>query len=298
MIKIYKSFKLSDEIANIQDKCWINVIDPNQLEIQKLVNKFNLPYDSIQDILDTDEMPRIEIDEDYTLVIIRVPLETLENGVPYITIPLGIFIKDEYTITICSKRIDIFSFKRKIYPTNSYDFILSLFIRSSFMYLKYLKQINIKTTEIERDIEKSIKNKELSELLKMEKCLVYFITSIKSNEIVLLRLKNTKKYDEDLMEEAMIESKQAQEMAEIYSNILSGMMDAFASVISNNLNVIMKQLTLMSIILMIPTLIASYFGMNIHNYLESYENAFPFIVLLSFLISIIAILFIRKRKLY
>ncbi|HRS18851.1 MAG TPA: magnesium transporter CorA family protein, partial [Bacteroidales bacterium] len=163
--------------------------------------------------------------------------------------------------------------------TDSLNFSLRLFMRSGTLYLRYLKQINQMTSLIEQDLEKSIKNKELNKLLKMEKCLVYFITSIKANEIVLAKLRNSKKItteiNEDLLEDAFIENKQALEMAQIYSDIQSGMMDAFASVISNNLNVVMKKLTLISIILMIPTLIASIFGMNVINFMEDWPLALP-----------------------
>jgi magnesium transporter len=156
------------------------------------------------------------------------------------------------------------------------------------------------TSLIEQDLEKSIKNRELNQLLKMEKCLVYFITSIKSNEIVLARLRNSKKItseiNEDLLEDAFIENKQALDMAQIYSDIQSGMMDAFASVISNNLNVVMKQLTSISIILMIPTLIASIYGMNVPNYLEEAKWAFPAVIGFSALMSFLGVRKFRKRE--
>ena len=184
--------------------------------------------------------------------------------------------------------------------TDSINFVLQLFLRSGNLYLRYLKQINQMTSAIEQDLEQSIKNKELNKLLKMEKCLVFFITSIKANEIVLAKLRNSKKItteiNEDLLEDAFIENKQALEMAQIYSDIQSGMMDAFASVISNNLNVVMKQLTLISIILMIPTLIASIFGMNVPNFMENSMWALPSIILGSLILSFIGVMLFRKRQ--
>jgi magnesium transporter len=184
--------------------------------------------------------------------------------------------------------------------TDVFNFILRLFVRSGTTYLRYLKEINQQTAVLESDLEKSIKNSELNKLLKMEKCLVYFITSIKANEIVLAKLRNSKKItteiNEDLLEDAMIENKQALEMAQIYSDIQSGMMDAFASVISNNLNVVMKQLTLISIILMIPTLIASFLGMNVPNDMENASWAMPAIIVFSLLLSFIGVLLFRKRQ--
>jgi len=181
------------------------------------------------------------------------------------------------------------------------NFILKLFLRSASTYMRYLKQINQQTNMIEQDLEKSIRNKELNKLLKMEKCLVYFITSLKANELILAKLRTSRKnniseVNEDLLEDAMIENKQALDMAQIYSDIQSGMMDAFASVISNNLNVVMKQLTLISIILMIPTLIASLYGMNVPNYLENAGWAFPAILGFSGLTAYVGVYFFRKRK--
>ncbi|MBO7523167.1 MAG: magnesium transporter CorA family protein, partial [Bacteroidales bacterium] len=184
--------------------------------------------------------------------------------------------------------------------TDNINFILRLFLRSGSLYLSYLKQINQMTSMIEQDLEKSIKNQELNRLLKMEKCLVYFITSIKGNEIVLTKLKTAKKItteiNEDLFEDAIIENKQALETAQIYSNIQSGMMETFASVISNNLNEVMKQLTLISIIMMIPTLVASIFGMNIPNGMESTWWAMPVIIFGSIVIVSIFVISFRNRR--
>ena len=307
MIKIFKTFGGYIEINEPQKDCWINTTIPTRGEIQKLTDEFGLPDDIITDILDQDERPRIEFDDNWTLIILRIPVEAKNDSVPFHTIPLGIFITENITLTLCSQDNQVLPMGqpspfrdqyRQI--TDSINFILRLFLRSGNLYLRYLKQINQMTSAIEQDLEKSIKNKELNKLLKMEKCLVYFITSIKANEIVLAKLRNSKKImteiNEDLLEDAFIENKQALEMAQIYSDIQSGMMDAFASVISNNLNVVMKQLTLISIILMIPTLIASIFGMNVPNYLESSLWALPSIIFGSLLLSFLGVLLFRKRQ--
>jgi len=307
MIKIFKTFGGYNEIPTAENGCWINVTKPTLDEIQRLSTEFELPADAINDILDADERPRVEFEDTWTLVILRIPIEVSNNGVPFHTIPLGIFITKHFTLTLCLQDnevlpIGIPSPFREQYKqiSDSINFILRLFLRSGNTYLKYLKQINQMTSLIEQDLEKSIKNSELNKLLKMEKCLVYFITSIKANEIVLAKLKNSKKItseiNEDLLEDAMIENKQALEMAQIYSDIQSGMMDAFASVISNNLNVVMKQLTLISIILMIPTLIASIFGMNVPNFLENSNLAMPIILIGSLTISILSVIIFRKRN--
>ncbi|MFH0759306.1 MAG: magnesium transporter CorA family protein [Bacteroidota bacterium] len=306
MIKIFKTFGGYIEISKAEKECWINVTHPTPEEIQRLTDEFHLPSDAINDILDADERPRVEFDDDWSLVILRIPVKIDNNGVPYHTLPLGIYITENFTLTLCLQNNEILPIEqhspfREQYKqiTDVYNFILRLFLRSGSLYLSYLKQINRQTSLIEQDLEKSIKNRELNELLKMEKCLVYFITSIKANEIVLAKLRNSKKIkseiNEDLLEDAFIENKQALETAEIYSDIQSGMMDAFASVISNNLNVVMKQLTLISIILMIPTLIASIFGMNVPNLMEHSVWAMPLILVCSLLLSFSGVLLFRKR---
>ncbi|OFX22975.1 MAG: magnesium transporter [Bacteroidetes bacterium GWA2_31_9b] len=307
MIKIFKTFGGYIEIPQVENGCWINVTQPTTEEIQKIICEFHLPADIIQDILDADERPRLEIDDTWSLVIIRIPIKSTNNGIPFHTVPLGIFMAENFTMTLCLQNNEILPIEQPSLYRDQYrqisdviNFILRLFLRSGNTYLRYLKEINQQTSIIEQDLEKSIKNRELNKLLKMEKCLVYFITSIKANEIVLAKLRNSKKIvteiNEDLLEDAIIENKQALEMAQIYSNIQSGMMDAFASVISNNLNVVMKQLTLISILLMIPTLIASMFGMNVPNSMENSKWAMPLIIVISVLLSIFSVLIFRKRQ--
>lgn len=307
MIKIFKTFGGYSEISQLEKNCWINVTQPTTEEIQRLSEDFKLPNDIIQDVLDTDERPRLEFDDDWSLIIMRIPVRSANNGIPFQTVPLGIYMCDDFTMTLCLQNNEILPIEQTSPFREQYkqisdviNFILRLFLRSGNTYLRYLKEINQQTAVIEQDLEKSIKNRELNKLLKMEKCLVYFITSIKANEIVLAKLRNSKKItteiNEDLLEDAMIENKQALEMAQIYSDIQSGMMDAFASVISNNLNVVMKQLTLISIILMIPTLIASIFGMNVPNYMEEASWAMPVIIVVSLVLSIGGVLLFRKRQ--
>lgn len=309
MIKIFKTFGGYVEINEPQKGCWINTTNPSPDEIQKLITDYELPRDLINDILDQDERPRIEFDADWTLIILRIPVEVKNNGVPFLTMPLGIFLTGKFTLTLCLQDNEVLPIGQPLpfrdqYSeiTDSINFILRLFLLSGNLYLRYLKQINQLTSLIEQDLEKSIKNKELSKLLKMEKCLVYFITSIKANEIVLAKLRNSKKItshiNEDLLEDAFIENKQALEMARIYSDIQSGMMDAFASVISNNLNVVMKKLTLISIILIIPTLVASIFGMNVPNMMENSLWAMPSIIIGSIFLSILGVILFRKRQWY
>lgn len=309
MIKIYKSLGGFVEIASIEKGCWVNVTCPTPQEIELLKSDFGVPEEIVQDVLDIDERSRLEYDDNWLLIILRIPISNPGNGIPYYTVPLGVFITEDFTLTLCSTENEVLpteqpSLYKDLKPqliTDVFNFVLKLFLRSSNLYLKYLKQINQQTAIIERELEKSIRNKELTRLLKMEKCLVYFITSLKSNEIVLVKLRNSSKrgiseINEDLLEDVITENKQAIEMAQIYSDIQSGLMDAFASVISNNLNDVMKQLTSISIILMIPTLISSMYGMNVPNYMEEKSWAFPLIVLVSALIAAIGVVLFRKKE--
>ncbi|MDB4581595.1 magnesium transporter CorA family protein [Draconibacterium sp.] len=307
MLKIFKTFGGYVEIEQAEKGCWINVSKPTENEINQLTTNFGVPQDIIQDILDADERSRIEYDDNWSLIIFRIPVPSPDNGVPFYTVPLGVFMTNEFTVTLCQLHNEVLPFEHPSLYRESrqmvndvLNFTLKLFLRSANTYLRYLKQINQQTALIEQDLEKSIRNKELNKLLKMEKCLVYFITSIKANELVLAKLHNSKRHsisdiNMDLLEDTIIENKQALEMAQIYSDIQSGMMDAFASVISNNLNVVMKQLASISIILMIPTLVASLYGMNVPNFFENNQWAFPEILGFSAFMALVGIVIFRKR---
>lgn len=283
---------------------WINVTDPGPEEIEFLTGKLKVSSEELTDILDMDERSRTETDESWFTIIIRIPVAGLGNGMPFTTVPLGIMISNQLIITVCQVKNEVIpAVLRMKKPDfhNRANFVLQIFLQAATLYMRYLKQINIQVAAIERDLEKSTKNEELHKLLRMEKCLVYFITSLKSNDIVLDKLKNSRfvrnaEIDEDLMEDVMIENKQAIEMAHIYSDIQSGMMDAFASVISNNLNVVMKQLASITIILMIPTFIASLYGMNVPNHFEGNRFGFLFIILISLVASALGILLFRRKN--
>ncbi|MCY1237616.1 Cobalt/magnesium transport protein CorA [compost metagenome] len=196
----------------------------------------------------------------------------------------------------------LYTQRKKITITSHYDLVLKLLLSSSVWYQKYLKHINQRIKLAENNLEKSIKNEELQALLQIEKCLVFFITSLKGNDILFRRIKNLKNQqdvlDPDLLEDVEIELRQAEETTNVYSNILTGMMDAYASVISNNLNIIMKRLTSISIILMIPTLVASLYGMNVPNNLQDSPFGFWIILLISLLISVFGVFMFKKRNLF
>jgi magnesium transporter len=306
MITYWETGTSFNRLAEYQPNCWINLQEPTNEEVELLINNYNAPRDFIMDVLDTDERSRIEVEEDNILIILRVPLNNQNNGVPFTTVPLGIIFSNNQIITICSRRTKIISSlikavnENKITIANKFDYVLRIFLFSAVWFLQFLKEINVQTALIEKDLETATKNKELHRLLSMEKCLVFFITSLKSNEMVLAKMRNGRNmsgidHDEDLMDDVIIETKQALEMANVYSDIQTGMMDAFASIISNNLNVIMKQLTAVTIILMIPNMVASMYGMNVPNGLEDSHLAFGYVISISAVLVLIGI-YTFKRK--
>ena len=294
-------------IQTFKKGCIVNVTSPSKDEKDILKSTFQIPDDILLDVMDVDERSRLEIEDDKIIMILRIPIQTSENGIPFSTIPLGIVVSDDYILVLCQRENNLLSEffnhrKRKLVDYNNrVDFILNLFLHTTDMYHRYLRQINFQTNMVEKDLEKSTKNEELHKLLRLEKSLVYFTTSLRSNEYLFAKFKISRfiqnnKYTEELLEDVLIENKQAIEMANIYSDIQSGMMDAFASVISNNLNFVMKQLTIVTIILAIPTMIASFYGMNVPNHFENTNFAFWSIIGFSVFIASIGIFMIRKRR--
>ncbi len=287
---------------------WENLIFPSQEELRLLAERFDINPESLQDILDTDEQSRVEREDSYLLIIMRVPVYRPGQEIPYCTVPLGVVFAEHTVITICSVENEVVedlarNKVRNFSLTTRSSFIIHLIMRSATYYLRYLKEINRKTSQIEKDLQLSIKNNELIQLLNLQKSLVYFTTSLKSNELLMEKLRKatffTFNEDEfDLLEDGLTENKQAIEMANIYSNILTGMMDAFASVISNNLNVVMKRLTIINLFLMVPTLAASIFGMNVRFPFSDNMWTFPLIVGGSFFLSLVGSLLLRRAKIY
>ena len=285
--------------------CWINIECPTAEEKKYLLEELQVPEEFYNDIEDIDERPRIEVENGWTLIIIRIPVNTDNVKLPFNTIPVGVVFKDEVCVTISFHKTEmltdfvIYTQRKNKDIHGNFDLVLKLLLSSSVWYLKYLKQVNQKIKLAEENLEESIKNEELQALLQIEKCLVFFMTSLKGNDILLHRIKNIKSqresYDSDLLEDVEIELRQAQETTSIYSDILTGTMDAYASVISNNMNAIMKQLTSVSIILMIPTLIASLYGMNVPNDLEDNDYGIWVIITVSILLSALGV-FLFKRK--
>jgi len=310
MINIFKITKDGlKEVSEIEKDCLINIISPTTEELEKLSNKINIPLYLLTDPLDIDERARVEKEENYILTILRIPYINEENSdVPFMCLPLGIIISEDLIITICLKEYESFfnilnGKNRKNVFTNKTRYILNIFSKTTLLYLKYLKEINNLTDRIEKELHKSMKNTELIKLLDVEKSLVYFTTSLNSNEIMMERLEKTGVLnlnieDKDLLEDIIIDNRQAIEVANINTNILSGMMDAFASVISNNLNVVMKFLTSVTIILMIPMLVVSIMSMNVKLPFQEDPHSFFMITSISFILSLIGVIIFLRRKFF
>ena len=313
MLKIYISHLETNQFEEIQEPkvgSWINMINPTEEEINYICEKINIKPDFIKYSLDYEEKARIDMeDNDGTILfVIDTPIiEKNDKSEIYTTMPLGIiFVRDEYFITVSlNNNMIIDSFENmRIKNFSTYKksrFLLQIMYTNSGQFLKYLNHINKETEVTENNLKDSMKNKELIKLLSLEKSLVYFSTSLKSNELVMEKTMNGKiiklyDEDEDILEDAIIENRQAIEMCKIYTDILSNTMDAYASIISNNVNGIMKILTSITIILTIPTLIASLWGMNVPVPMQSNPLGFTIIVVASIIIAFITMWWFRKRN--
>ncbi len=295
--------------SSFEEGIWVNVTNPNEEEINKVSAALNVETDFLKAALDEEERARIESnDEGQTLIIVDTPIIEKEGQMNlYTTIPLAMIIIKHTIITVCLKEDtllnDFKNNKVKSFLTQfKTRFVLQILHRNSTRYLQYLKHIDKTSSRIEHDLHKSMKNKELIQMLKLEKSLVYFSTALKSNEVVLeklMKFDHIKNYpeDTDLLEDVIVENKQAIEMSNIYSSILSGTMDAFASVISNNLNIVMKFLTSVTIVMAIPTMISSFFGMNVGIPLNT-PGAFWIIIGISLVMCLVTGFTLYKKKLF
>jgi len=312
MMEIFKSSENGQElysIENIEKGCWINLVAPTEDEMNRIQSSLGVSSNFLRDPLDEEEKPRIDVDGNQTLIIVDVPYVYEENKeLKYETIPMGLLVAEDCFITICLKEntvLRVFRSKKvkEFFTFKKTRFTFQILFEIAREFLTYLRHINKKTDDVERALHKSMKNKELLKLLDFEKSLVFFTTSLKSNEIVmekLLRGKYLKMYeeDQDLLEDVIIENKQAIEMANIYSSILSGMMDAFASVISNNLNIVMKFLTSVTIVLSVPTMISSFFGMNVPVPYASNPLGFFYVLLISLAVSLVVVYILSKKEMF
>ena len=311
MINIYYTDSDNGNTKLVKDYIkgsWINMISPSEEEIKEVCDNLNIKDDFIKYSLDYEEKARIDIEDDGTMLfIVDIPIIEKENDSEiYTTMPIGmIVVRDDYFITVSLKNNSIIKeIENKVYKNivtyKKSRLIFQILYQNAATFLNLLKRISKETEIAESVLKSSMKNKELLKLLNLEKSLVYFTTSLKSNEVVMektLRGKIIKLYDEDedILEDAIIENRQAIEMSKIYSDILNGTMDAYASIISNNLNGVMKFLTSITIILSIPTMVASFWGMNVEVPMQNNKLGFLIIMIFSVLSAIIAMIWLKKK---
>ena len=294
------------EKTSWQPNCWINVECPDESDFRFLQDELKVPRSFLNDIADTDERPRTDTEGNWLLTILRIPMQTPDSKVPYVTVPIGIITNNELVISVCYYSTEMLpdfiehTQRKGINVPNKYELILRLIYSSAVWFLKYLKQINNEVNCAEKELGRSIRNEDLLRLMNLQKSLVYFNTSIRGNEVMIGKLQNIFNEQDyqnaELTDDVLIELKQAHNQVNIYSDILTGTMDAFASIISNNVNTIMKRMTSISIILMVPTLIASFYGMNVDVHVDALPHAFSFIILASITLSALAFVIFRKIK--
>ena len=295
------------QLTEWQPNCWIQVTCPTEEDQRELEEKFNIPDYFMSDISDTDERARYEYDDGWMLIILRIPyVKEIRSRTPYTTVPLGIIHKRDVTITVCfyetNMMIDFLSFQQKRGEgfTDHVDMIFRIFLSSAVWYLKRLKQISMLIDKAKRNLDKEVNNESLIGLSRLQDSLTYFQTSIRGNETLLSKLKFKLQIDEldaDLIEDVNIEMTQARETTLIYSNILESTMDTYSSIINNNMNTVMRTLTSVTIILMIPTLVTSMFGMNLINGMETAPFGFIIALIISVVVSGITWAFLRHKRL-
>lgn len=313
MFKMYNTDLITnktEEVKEYKRGNWINMIAPTEQEIKTVCKNVKIQEDFIRYSLDPEERARIDYEEDdgTTLILADVPIiESNEDQKEYSTIPVGfIIVRDEYFITVSlvenevMKRLNPIK-NKSVYTYKKSRLVLQCLYVNSEIYLNLLKTINRETEIAEKELRETTKNKPLLRLLSLEKSLVYFTTSLKANEVVMERMNRGKviklyEEDEDLLEDVLIENKQAMEMSKIYSDILTGVMDAYSSIISNNLNIVMKTLTAITIILAVPTMISSFWGMNVRVPMQDNPLGFLIILIASILIGVIVTLILKRKN--
>lgn len=299
----YKS-KL-EAVSDWDEDCWVQVTCPTAEDQEFLTQTLKVPEDFLEAIKDTDEQSRYDFDDGWAIIILRVPFENEDDTrTPHITVPLGIILNKGICITVCNFHTQMMSDflayqqKRRDGFTDSVDLTFRLFLSSAVWYLKSLRQINVKIEEAKRNLDKKIDNADLVSLSRLQDSLTYFLTAIRGNETLLAKLKFKLPVDEldaDLIEDVNIEMNQARETTSIYSDILDSTMDTYANVINNNMSMTMKQMTSLSLLLMFPTLVASIFGMNVISGLEGSPWAFPAIIVVTVVITLL-LYFLFRRK--
>jgi magnesium transporter len=301
---------ITGPVDAISEGSWIRLYDPSEDELAVVSSTCAIPLEFLKAALDEEERPRIDSEDDVVLIVMDIPVTTEFEGITTLTThPLGIIIARDYVVTVCSRRSqvldDFVAGKVRHFATmKKTRFMFQIFYRNASYYLSHLRQMERSISRIEIELHRSMKNEELFQMMELEKSLIYFSTSLKSNEAVLeriLRSKPLKMYEEDaeFLEDVIIENKQAMEMSQIYLHILNGMTQAFATIISNNLNIVMKFLASVTIIIAVPTMIASFYGMNVLDLpLSDQPLAFETIFGISVIISVAMGLLMWKKKIF
>jgi magnesium transporter len=311
MIDIFRTSEGTlQRMTEITEGSWVAMTNPSATELMEIAETTGIEIDHLRAPLDEEERARIEVEDKYTLILVDIPtLEKRNDKDRYVTIPLGIIVADKFLITVCLEETPVLKCfidgrVRDFYTNKKTRFILQILFRNASTFLQNLRSIDRKSEDIERKLHISTQNRELIDLLELEKSLVYFTTSLRSNEVVfekMLKLETIKHYpeDEDLLEDLIIENKQAIEMANIYNGILSGIMGTHASIISNNQNIVMKFLAAVTIVLSIPTMIASFYGMNFsHIPGKDSPVGFYLTVVAALIVAAIIVLIFRKKKVF
>ncbi len=307
MLAIYKNTEQGlQRFENVVNGGWIHVIDPTPDEIAQL-EEWGIEADLINYSLDQDEMAHMEREEDYVFILLRIPyFQGSGTDIPHITVPLGIILTDRFVVTICRYENDVTRALcngkyRGLKTAKRYRFALYVFLETALRYLSYLREINRITEALEDQLQLSTRNREVLELLKVQKSLVYFTTGLRSNQVLMERLQRVRMFnqfeeDQELLEDVITENQQAIEMTNIQTNILNGLMDAFASIISNNLNTIMKALAALTIIINVPTIVASFYGMNVELPAQEHPQAFLIVLGVSMVLMIVAVFVFIKQN--
>lgn len=317
MLKIYKSLESGPlqelSLKTLEKGAWINIVAPTQYELKVVSNLMEVEPDFLKSALDDEERSHIDVEDDSIMVLTNLPV--IRGPEIYDTLPLAIILTKEYIITVCLEDTPVISeFNQQTSNTfrtfKKTRFLLQILYKSATYYLRYLRQIDKLSDEIELKLRTSLKNREILRLLELQKDLTYFNTSLRSNAAVLdklMRIRSNRSVqgiikvyeeDEDLLEDVIIENKQAREMGDMYSTILSRMTDAFSSIMSNNLNLVMRFLAAMTIILAIPTVISSFFGMNVALPFSDDPLGYIYILLISICLAVCGVVFLRRRNMF
>jgi magnesium transporter len=310
MITLYDASANELQDATAGKVAWVNLVNPLMHELADIEGRYEVPMDFLTAALDPEERARFEVDENVMLILIRIPIRSqqVEEGVPYITRPLAIIVSPHILLTLCTRENTVLDdlLRSRRSPLNLKDrvqFVLNIFERTTLKYQRFLKDLDLQSQEVEEHLRLNQRNDDLLRLLSAEKSLVFFRTSLQTNQFMLERMRRTSLFrtakDEqaEQLDDIIIENAQAMEMANIFTNILDSLASTFSSIINNNLNSSMKRLTQVTIILMLPTLLSSIYGMNIRLPFQDDPHAFTYLGLASFLVAVSGILLFQlKRK--